>query len=72
MPGDPGNLINKVISELRLEKGKWHSWRCWKLAGFPEALRLPRSENCRLFRMTSAKGVFWRLVGDGNTEVDRN
>lgn len=72
MLGGPGNPINKVILELRLGKGKWQSWRCWKWTCFPEALRLTHSENCRLFRMTRTKDVFWRLARAGNTEVGGN
>ena len=71
--GGPGDhLINKVVLDLRLGKGKWQSWRCGKLSSFPEVLGLTHSESCRLFRMAITKGVFWGLAREANRDVGRN
>lgn len=38
--GGPGNLISKVIFELRFGKGKWQSRRCCELTTSPASPRL--------------------------------
>lgn len=39
----PGNLIDKVLLELRFRKGRWPSQGFYELSGLPEVLRLPHT-----------------------------